>query len=80
LSQEGYRNKWAWRVLLHLRKATDAKHVAVESLHTGPRRALHEVGKIMCGLRWLSQDGGEARVVGYLPRRTAYGEEWKQPK
>ena len=41
------------------------------SLNRGLERPLWEAGKIRPGLPWRSQDGGDARAVGSLPRRAA---------
>ena len=51
-----------------LSKATEARHVSEGSLHGDLERPLCE-----------TPDGGDIRVMGYLPRKTA-NREWSQPK
>lgn len=64
---------------LWLRKAAEARFVAGEALHGGLERPLCEAMKGKSGLGWRPQDVGDARAVGYLPRR-AVNTEWYQPK
>jgi hypothetical protein len=60
-----------WNISLHLRKAAEARHVAMESLHGGLERPLRKVVMLKPALFWRPQDAGHARVMRYLPRRDA---------
>lgn len=40
-------------------------------LHGGPERPLYEAVKVKHGLPCRPQGDGDARVMGYLPRRAA---------
>lgn len=53
------------------RKATEARCVAGEPLQRGLKRPLCEAGKVKPALPWKPQEVGGARIVGYLPRKTA---------
>lgn len=49
------------------------------SLHGGLERPLHEAVKLKPGLPQKSQDVGDARAMGYRPRRAA-NRVWNQAK
>lgn len=49
------------------------------SLHGGLERPLCEAVKVKPGLPWGPQDVGDARLVGYLPRKAADW-VWSQPR
>ena len=49
------------------------------SLNEGLERSLCEAVKVKPGLPWRPQDVGDARVMGYLPRKAA-NREWNQLK
>lgn len=68
-----------WNFPPHLRKATEARHVSRVFLTGGLERPFCEDVKVKLGLPWRLQDAGDARVMGYLPRKTA-NREWNQPK
>ena len=53
------------------RKAAEARLVSGVSLNGGPERPLCETVKVKAVLPWRPQDVGDARTVGYLPRKAA---------
>ena len=54
-------------------ESLEASHVSGESLYGDPERPLREAVKVKPGLPWRSQDVGDARVMRYLPRKSANG-------
>ena len=61
-------------------KAAEARHVSGVSLNGGlVEKQLHEAVNLKPGPPWRTQDIRGARVMGYLPRRTA-NRECNQPR
>lgn len=79
LALESKTEQRLWNLSPQLRKATEERHVVEMSLHGGQERPLGEAVKVKPGLLWRPQDVGDARAVGYLPRRAA-NREWDQPR
>jgi len=52
-------------------KASEARHIPGDFLHGGLEGSLCEAVKVKPGLPWRPEVVGNARVMGYLPRRAA---------
>lgn len=61
------------------RKVTEATPVTGVSLHKAQERLLCEAVNVKPGLHWRTQDFGDARVLGYLLRKTT-NRVWNQFK
>lgn len=68
-----------WSLSLGLQKAPEAGPVSGVSLDGVPERPSCDAEMVMTEFCWWTQEIGDARAVGYLPRRTAV-QVWNQPK
>lgn len=72
---------WFWlrNLPLQIRKITEAKHVSGKSTNGDLERPLCDAVKVKPGLPWETQNVRDARVVGYLLRKSAK-REWNHPR
>ena len=73
------RRKGLWILPLQVKEVMETRYTSGMSLHGGLYGPLSEAVKVKPGLGWKPQDAGNARVLGYLPRK-ATDREWNQTK